>query len=240
MGSFLYPPPHQQVPLTQVLTSTISLSHSLTLISPQPQPMLLPPLPTTINIGSYFSYLMKCDTYRAWKSQFLDVLAIHDIQHVIVGDACPPTPFLSNDTTNPAHSHWLRTERLVLTWIKSTVSPSIVQNLLLPCTTAVEAWIILDHHLNPLSGVHLRSTHDRLRNLRKATTQSMTYYLIDAKSVFDSLSAVGFPIPESDFVEYIVDGLSPEYQGFITTLYLRPSTTFDELFDLLVQEERLQ
>ncbi|XP_031252032.1 uncharacterized protein LOC116109937 [Pistacia vera] len=202
--------------------------------------MLLPPLHTTVNIGSYFSSLMERDTYRTWKSQFLDVLAIHDLQHVIAGDARPSTPFLSDGTTNPTHSHWSQTDRLVLTWIKSTVSPSIVQNLLLPCTIVAEAWIILNRRLNPLFSVHLRSTLDRLHNLQKAIDQSMIDYLIDAKSVFDSLSTASFPVLESNFVEYNVDGLGPKYQGFITALHLRPSTTFDELFDLLVYEERLE
>lgn len=68
----------------------------------------------------------------------------------------------------------------------------------------------------------------------------MADYLIEAKFVFDSLATGGFLVLDFDLVEYVVDGLGPKYQGFITSLHLRTSTTFNELFDLLIQEECLQ
>lgn len=90
-----------------------------------------------------------------------------DLQHVITSDAHPLVPFLFDGIANPTNSHWLRTEKLVLTWIKSTVSPFIAHNLLLSCTTVAEAWTLLDWWLNPLSGIHLWSICDRLYDLQK-------------------------------------------------------------------------
>lgn len=39
----------------------------------------------------------------------------------------------------------------------------------------------------------------------------MADYLINAKFIFDLLTTVGFPILDFDFVEYVVNGLGPEY-----------------------------
>lgn len=58
--------------------------------------------------------------------------------------------------------------------------------------------------------------------------------------MFDSLFIVGFPILGVDFVEYVIDGLDPKYQFFITSLHFRPSTIFNELYDLLIHKKHLQ
>lgn len=67
----------------------------------------------------------------------------------------------------------------------------------------------------------------------------MANYLIDAKSIFDSLITTSFPILDVDFVEYIVDGLGLENQSFITSLHFQPFTIFEELYDFLIYEEHL-
>lgn len=68
----------------------------------------------------------------------------------------------------------------------------------------------------------------------------MVDYLIDAKSIFDLFVTVGFPILNSDFVQYVIDGLGLEYQSFITLLHFHSSTIFDKLYDLLICKKHLQ
>lgn len=147
--SYLMPPPF---PLVVVTSTTITFDLSMSL------------LPTTINIGSYFSSLMVCDTYCMWKSQFLDVFAIHDLQNLIASDARPPPSVILDVTSNPTHSQWLYAKKLLLTWIKSTVLSTLVQSLLLSYVTTFEAWSSLDCPLNPIidSLKSFRLDHDRL------------------------------------------------------------------------------
>lgn len=68
----------------------------------------------------------------------------------------------------------------------------------------------------------------------------MADYLIDTKSIFSSLVIIGFPISNTNFVEYVVNGLGLEYQYFIISLYFLPSTIFDVLYDFLLHEEYLK
>lgn len=167
------------------------------------------------------------------------MLAIHDLQHIVSVDATPPVATLSSGDVNPTFLLWMKTNRLVLSWMKATVS-SFIQTMLLPCKTTQEAWSLLDCRLSPYSKIHVRSVRDLLRSLWKTVDQSMMDYLLLAKSYFDSLFATSSPIPDLDFIDFIVNGLGiNEYKEFITSVHFCPSTTFDEIFELLIQEESL-
>lgn len=117
------------------------------------------------------------------------------------------------------------------------ISPSIFQSLLLPHAIVTKAWSLLNRRLNPVSWIHFRSIYDKLCTFWNASDQSIANYLIDAKSIFHLLATTRFLIMNTNFVEYVIDGLGPEYQSFITSLHFRSSTTFDELYDLFLHEE---
>ena len=140
--------------------------------------------------------------------------------------------------TPTEHSVWVKTDRFLLSWIKATITSSI-QTIILPCSFAQEAWQLLTKRLSPLSKIHIRTLRDQLRSLKKTTPQVMIDYLLHAKSIFDSLLATGTPLSDSYLIEFVMDGLGSEFKEFITSLHFRSSTTFDDLFDLLIQEEQL-
>ncbi|GAV88165.1 hypothetical protein CFOL_v3_31588 [Cephalotus follicularis] len=60
-----------------------------------------------------------------------------------------------------------------------------------------------------------------------------------AKTIFDSISLASAPILEQELIDSIIDGLGRESKEFITSLDLYSSITFDEFYDLLLQEEHL-
>ena len=195
-------------------------------------------LPTSFNISHLFPIPMERNTYLCWRSQFEDILDIHDFKGFISSSTSPPAEKLQDDSINPAFSVWKKTDKLVLSWIKATVSPSI-HTLILSCTTSSEAWTLLEKRLSPVSKIHIRTLRDQLRSLKKSSDKSMVEYLLNAKSISDSLTAAGSSISDSDLVECVLDGLGHEYKEFVTSLHLRPSTSFDDLYDLLLQEEHL-
>lgn len=93
--------------------------------------------------------------------------------------------------------------------------------------------------LSPQSKIHIRSLRDQLRGLKKDSSQSMTDYLLHAKTLSDSLLAASATLPESDIIDFITDGLGSKFKEFITSLHFKPNVDFDDLFDLLLQEEQL-
>ncbi|KAJ0044344.1 hypothetical protein Pint_04677 [Pistacia integerrima] len=60
-------------------------------------------LPLTFNIANHFPVPMERPHYRAWRSQFLNILTIHDLSHMVDASATAPPPPLEDGIVNPAH-----------------------------------------------------------------------------------------------------------------------------------------
>ncbi|VVA38418.1 PREDICTED: UBN2_3 domain-containing [Prunus dulcis] len=172
---------------------------------------------------------MDLNNYLCWKSQFQDILEIHDLKEVVKSDARPDKK-LADGSINRASK-----DKLVLSWIKATSSPQI-KTLLIPCTTASEAWSLLNKRLSPLSKTYVRTLRDRIKTLKKSENTVAKYFML-AKSLYDSLVAAGSQMTDEELIEYTLDGLGHDYKEFTTSLRLRASLSFDEFYDLLIQEE---
>lgn len=175
-------------------------------------------LPTSFNISHHFPTTMDKPTYLCWRSQFLDILTIHDLLYVISPNFTPPSPPDSSSSPSSEHILWLKTDRSVLSWIKAMVAFPI-QTIIISCTTTREAWDLLSKCLSPVSKIHIRTLRDQLRTLKKTASQTMVDYLLHAKSISDSLPAVGAPLSDSDLIEYITNGLGLQFKEFVTSLH---------------------
>ncbi|KAB2615840.1 hypothetical protein D8674_022428 [Pyrus ussuriensis x Pyrus communis] len=67
----------------------------------------------------------------------------------------------------------------------------------------------------------------------------MSEYLLHAKSIADFLNVAGSANTEDELIECLLDGLGPGYKEFTTAVHLRPSLSYDDCYDLLIQEENL-
>jgi len=64
-------------------------------------------------------------------------------------------------------------------------------------------------------------------------------YLLDIKKTVDTLAAMGIVISTEEHIETILDGLSDEYDGFITSIISRTNSySVDDLEALLVPQEK--
>ena len=122
-------------------------------------------LPTSFNISSLFTVPMDRTNYASWKSQFEDILEMHGLTAVINNDTEPPK--MQEDGS--VHPEFAK-DKLVLSWIKATSSSSI-KTLLIPCTTANQAWKMLAKRLSPLASTRIRILRDHIRHSRKTMTQ---------------------------------------------------------------------
>lgn len=125
-----------------------------------------------------------------------------------------------------------------MTWIKFTVSTT-VQQMIVSCKTAKEAWDRLEKFLSPLCVIHVKSLRNKLRTAKKAPGTSMTDYLVTMRTIADALATAGAPIPEEDLVGYTPDGLDYNFIRIQSTLQMTNDIGFDELIMLLIREEDL-
>jgi hypothetical protein len=133
----------------------------------------------------------------------------------------------------------LAKDKLVLSWIKTT-SFSSIKTLLIPCTTAHQAWTMQAKRFSPLASTRVRILQDQIRTLRKDNNTTVVDYFNYAKSLFDSLTQFGATMDDDELISYVLDGLGLEYKELATTLHLHPDIDFDQLYDLALKEEHLQ
>lgn len=161
-------------------------------------------LPTSYNINSLFHVPMNKTDFICWKSHFLRVLQLHELKYVF-DESAPPTTSTTSEP-NPDYTNLVKADQLVLMWIRSTVSTS-VQTMILHCSTAIEAWMLLENFLSPLCSIHVKTLRAKLQTTWKQPTTSMSEFLMDVKTNVDALCAVGSSVLDEDVINYIMDGL---------------------------------
>ena len=94
----------------------------------------------------------------------------------------------------------------------------------------------MERRFAPISKHQLRTLCDKLLTLKKKIDESIDDYLLNAKTIVDSMAFAGNPIPNHELLDYITNGLGYEYRNFITSLNFHLAATFDEYYELLLQE----
>ena len=84
-----------------------------------------------LNVGSQLSIKLDGDNYPAWTTQFMALLTGYDLIGYIDGTKpCPSKQLETNTTTvNPAFTHWVRQDQLILHGIVSSVASTVVTHL---------------------------------------------------------------------------------------------------------------
>lgn len=124
------------------------------------------------NINSLFKNpsMSKVDCV-CWKSHFLGVLRLHGLNHIL--EDPDQKLHLDNGDENLEFKKWSKSKHLVLTWIRSTVSPS-VQAMIVHCVTAKQALALLDHFLSLLCSIHIKLLRLKLYASKKKSETPMS------------------------------------------------------------------
>lgn len=75
--------------------------------------------------------------FLAWKSQIIPLLHGHKLQKYLISSPPPDSIVLDGKSvTNPAHDHWCQQDQLILAWLRSSLSESILGEVVSSTTTA--------------------------------------------------------------------------------------------------------
>ncbi|OVA02974.1 hypothetical protein BVC80_8755g21 [Macleaya cordata] len=156
----------------------------------------------------------------------------------------PPTHILDTTTNilNPNHiyNQWRKVDNTLLSWIRATLSESILSQLV-TFKTSQEVWSYLEASFSSQNTARFFHLQNLLATIRKDNL-SITDYLHKIKTTADSLASVLKPVSDLDLVSHALRGLGPDYESFTTAIYTRSVfPTFTELTALLLnQEARLE
>ncbi|TXG62698.1 hypothetical protein EZV62_009692 [Acer yangbiense] len=190
-----------------------------------------------------FAITVKLDdeNHLLWKSQIMTIIRSHDLEGHITGEITSPCQTLPNQTTkNPAYITWRRHDQTVLNWIFSSLTEGIHAQVI-GCETAFAAWDYLEKIFTGQSRARIGQLRLQLQTTKKSG-MSMNDYLVKMKRYIDKLAAVGYKVSLEEEVQYILSGLGPEYEAFVTSINNRQGDiNMSELRSLaLIQESRIE
>ena len=137
---------------------------------------------------------------------------------------------------NPNYLVWKSKEKALVTFISSTLTPSILA-LIMGCHSAMEVWRVLENCFSSISRSHIMNLKGELDNIKKGT-DSVDLYLQKIKIARDKLMAVGVILDDEELLHIALKGLPKDYNAFRSAIRTRSKQlSFNELTTLLNTEE---
>jgi hypothetical protein len=179
-----------------------------------------------------------------WQSQVLPVLRSNDLLGIVDGtEPCPPRSLTNEQgqsSVNPEYTIWNKKDQFILSWINATLSEAVLATVY-GLNTSRQVWSALASRFTSQSRSRISHIKRQLQNLKQGS-MACSDYLRTAKVWADQLAAVGRPIDDEDLISYIIGGLSPIFNSFITsyTFITRENPlNFEDFRDELLNHEML-
>ncbi|KAJ9550796.1 hypothetical protein OSB04_014841 [Centaurea solstitialis] len=188
-----------------------------------------------INLNQVFSVKLDSNNYLIWKNQLLNVVISQGLEGYLDGSKPQPPKFLSIDTTqvNQEYILWGRYNRLIMSWIYSSLSESMLTQIV-AFNTAHEIWNSLAQIYSASSLARVTELRTSLQTLKKQGL-SITAYIQKLKGICNSLAAIGEPVTREDHLIYLLGGLGREYNAFVASIHTRADKpTVEEVHSLLM------
>lgn len=152
------------------------------------------------------------ENYHLWKVNISTYLRGEDLFHFIDGSVSPPSEFLPNQTTivNLAYTSWRRTDQLMLSVLFSSLSNFVIGHVLLS-NTSKELWNSLAVMFASQSQAKEFNIYFQLTHLSQGS-QNITEYFGKVLSLTDTLAATSNPLPDKEFVTYLLIGFGASYE----------------------------
>ena len=137
---------------------------------------------------------------------------------------------------NPDYLIWKSKEKALLTFISSTLTPSVLA-ITVGCSSAQEVWKVLEHRFSSISCSHVMNLKGELHSVKKGF-DSVDSYLQKIKVIRDKLMVVGVLLDDEELLHVAIKGLPKEFSAFRSAIRTRSTKiSFDELATLLNAEE---
>ncbi|KAF4384398.1 hypothetical protein F8388_004631 [Cannabis sativa] len=150
--------------------------------------------------------------FLAWKSQVIPTVIGHGLDDILLGGHSPPER-LVNGQTNPEFTIWKRKDQLLLSWLRSSMSESVLGSLA-QFQSSYTAWRALEQRYASQSKARILQIKSQLSTIQKGNL-SISDYLDKVKILADSLSVAGTPMEENDLIMHLLNGLGPEFDPVV-------------------------
>ena len=134
---------------------------------------------------------------------------------------------LARETINPAYVAWKRTDKLLVTWLLASISENMFSTVS-KCQFSTEVWFTLENEFlidSKARALHLKSL---LQSTQKGNL-SVSEFVKKMKNIAENLSTSGQVITDEELLQYVLDGLRPEFDAVVVNLTSRIESKFDSI-----------
>ena len=185
-----------------------------------------------LNITAQINEKLTPTTFPQWRAQFEALLIGYDLLDYVQGTLRCPS-FAGTAADELRKTHWVRQDKLILSSILASTSPSITP-LIATAQTSHDAWTKLKNLYASRSRTRAMQLKEELTLIQHGT-RSITEYLHAVKALADKIAIIDHPISDDDLTLYVFNGLGPYFREITAPIRARESSlAFEELHDLLV------
>ncbi|CAL9020274.1 unnamed protein product [Prunus brigantina] len=189
------------------------------------------------NVSYLVSIKLDRTNYLLWLAQFTPLLQANDLYGYVDGsETCPAKLLDDKSTPNPAYATWQRQDKQIMSWINSTLTPTVLSTVA-RCTTSAEVWKSLATRYASQSRSRTLQLKFQLQSTRRGN-MSITAYIDKLTSIADQLSLAGKAPDDEDLIEIILNGVGPAYESAVNSIKAREkSMMLDDVLALLLSAE---
>ena len=162
-----------------------------------------------LNITAQINEKLTPTTFPQWRAQFEALLIGYDLLDYIQGTLrCPSSAGTAADELRK--THWVRQDKLNLSAILASTSPSITP-LIATAQTSHDAWTKLKNLYASRSRTRAMQLKEELTLIQRGT-RLIIEYLKAVKALADEIAIIDHPILDDDLTPYVLNGLGPDFR----------------------------
>ena len=198
-----------------------------------------PSVPTSLTaVHHLITIKLTRDNYLLWKAQIVPYLRGQYLFGFIDGSRPAPSPVSASDSDepNPDFQAWHLQDQLIMSALISSLSENILAHVV-KCSTSREVWVTLERMFTSQSRARTMQIHYQLATLKKGDS-SIADYFHKFTGLADTLAAIDHPLKEFELVSFLLAGLGPDFDSFVTSVKIcTDPLSLEDLYGHLLSHE---
>jgi histone deacetylase 1/2 len=195
---------------------------------------------TDLNFTLRITEKLNEKNYHLWRQQVEPYINAHGLDDFLLTPSPPPMFLNDGDRAaailSPLYRKWRRQDQMLLSWLQTTLSSEILARFL-GSRSSCDLWGKIVSYFQK----QMRAKARQLRvELRTTTLENRTVqeYLLRIRLLVDNLASIGDPLPLSQHIDIILEGLPSDFNSVISVVESKFETMeMDEVEALLLAHE---
>jgi hypothetical protein len=183
--------------------------------------------------------------YLVWRAQLLPYLRSTKLLGFLDGTIPPPPKQIASSTeagadlvSNPEYDQWFHQDQQVLSGLLSSMSEEILRDVL-DAGTSREVWNILQRMFGFATRARVVQIRTYLATAKKGDLSAADFFR-RIKGYASELAAANSPLSDDEVIVYLLAGLGPNYDSFVTSMTTKDALTLDDVHAHLMTFEARQ